>query len=106
MGKREMGDEDENDMEDKSGYEKSEVRLAWLGLEVLVSVLSAAGSGLAPAVLGTVSWLPHQILNIPVSHDEFPHLLWSLFFLCSTLSSPKNTKLSHHSLSLNDITMS
>ena len=28
MGKREMGDEDENDMEDKSGYEKSEVRLA------------------------------------------------------------------------------
>jgi len=27
-GKREMGDEDENDMEDTSGYEKSWVQLA------------------------------------------------------------------------------
>jgi len=26
--KREMGDEDENNMENKSGYEKSQVRLA------------------------------------------------------------------------------
>jgi hypothetical protein len=26
--KREMGDEDENDMENTSGYEKSQVRLA------------------------------------------------------------------------------
>jgi len=28
-----MGDEDESDMEDMSGYEKSGVRLARLGLE-------------------------------------------------------------------------
>jgi hypothetical protein len=28
MRKREMGDEDENNMEDMSGYEKSGVRLA------------------------------------------------------------------------------
>jgi len=28
MRKREMGDEDENDIEDTSGYEKSVVRLA------------------------------------------------------------------------------
>jgi len=28
-----MGDEDENDMEDTSGYDKSGVRIAWLGLE-------------------------------------------------------------------------
>jgi len=28
MRKREMGDEDENDMEDTCGYEKSGVRLA------------------------------------------------------------------------------
>jgi len=28
MRKRQMGDEDENDMEDMSGYEKSGVRLA------------------------------------------------------------------------------
>ena len=35
-GKREMGDEDENDMEDTSGYEKSGVRLAILVREDLV----------------------------------------------------------------------
>jgi len=39
MRKREMGDEDEHDMEDTSGYEISGVRLASLGLEDLVSVL-------------------------------------------------------------------
>jgi len=31
MRKREMGDQDENDVEDKSGYEKSGVQLASLG---------------------------------------------------------------------------
>jgi hypothetical protein len=31
--KREKGDEDESDMENTSGYEKSGFRLAWLGLE-------------------------------------------------------------------------
>jgi hypothetical protein len=36
--KWEMGDEDENDVEDMSGYEKSGVQLAWLGWEDLVSV--------------------------------------------------------------------
>jgi len=35
---REMEDEHENDMEDKSGYEKSAVRLARLGWEDLVLV--------------------------------------------------------------------
>jgi len=38
MRKREMGDKDDNDMEDTSGPEKSGVWLAWLGLENLVSV--------------------------------------------------------------------
>jgi len=37
MRKRD-GDEDEIDVEDASGYEKSGVRLAWFGLEDLVSV--------------------------------------------------------------------
>jgi len=36
--KREMVDEDENDVEDTSGPEKSGVRLACLGVEDLVSV--------------------------------------------------------------------
>jgi hypothetical protein len=35
---REMGDEDRNDMEDMSGFEKLGVQLARLGLEDLVSV--------------------------------------------------------------------
>jgi hypothetical protein len=36
--KREVWDEDENDVEDTSGYEKSGVQLAWLGWKDLVSV--------------------------------------------------------------------
>jgi len=38
MRKREMGDEDENDVEDTSRYENSGVQLAWLGWEDSVSV--------------------------------------------------------------------
>ena len=38
MRKREMGDEAENDVKDTSGYVKSEVQLASLGWEDLVSV--------------------------------------------------------------------
>jgi len=68
--KREMGDEYESDMEDTSGYEKSGVWLAWLGLEEawvgledLVSMLLPAESVLVPAVLGMVNWLAHEILS-------------------------------------------
>jgi len=104
--KREMADEDENDMEHTSSYEKSGEWLAWLGLEHLVSVLLHAGLGLVPAVSGMVNWLAHEILYVPVSHDDSSHLLWSLSFLCSTLPSPKNTKLCHPSLSLHAIIMS
>jgi hypothetical protein len=46
---REMGDEDGNDMEDTSRYEKSGLRLALLDLEDLVSVFSLAGWGGVPA---------------------------------------------------------
>jgi len=59
---REMGDEDENDLEDTVGYEQSGVRLAWLGCEDHVWVLVRARSGLVPAVSGMVNWLPHNIL--------------------------------------------
>jgi len=65
MRKRGMGDEDENDVEDTSGYEKSGVRLAWLGWEDLVSVLLHAGSGVVPAVSGMVNCLSHKILLSP-----------------------------------------
>jgi len=63
--KKEMGDEDENDMEDTSGYEKSGVRLAWLGSEDLISVIVPGGSGLVPAISGMVNWLAHEILSSP-----------------------------------------
>jgi len=44
--------------------------------------------------------------EVPVSHDDFPHLFYSLSFFCSTPPSPKNTKLSHPSLSLHAMIMS
>jgi len=52
---REIGDEDENNMEDTSGYAKSGVRLARLGWEDLISVLVRTGWGLVPAVSGMVN---------------------------------------------------
>jgi len=60
--KSEMGDEDQNAMEDTSGYEKSEEWLAWLGLDDLLSVLLPAGSGLVSAVSGMVNWVANEIL--------------------------------------------
>jgi len=65
MTKREMGDEDENDMEDMSGYEISGVRLASLALEDLVSMLLPAGSGLIPAISRMVNSLAHEMLLSP-----------------------------------------
>jgi len=83
--KREMGDEDENDMEDGSGYEKSGVPLAWLGLEDLVSVLLPAELGLVPAVSGMVNWLTHEILLSPTFSWFFPPFpLISLFLVLNS----------------------
>jgi len=50
-----MGDDDESDMEDMSGYDKSGLQLAGLGLEDIVSVLLPAGSGLQPAISGMLN---------------------------------------------------
>jgi len=54
MRNREMWDEDENYVEESSGYEKSGVLLARLGWEDLVSVILHTGLGLVPAVSGMV----------------------------------------------------
>jgi len=62
MRKREMGDEDENNIEDTSGYDKSGEWPAWFGLEDPISVILPAGLGLVPAVSGMVNWLSHEIL--------------------------------------------
>ena len=45
-----MGDEDGNDMEDTSKYEKSGVPLAWLGLDDVVWVLLPAASVVVSAL--------------------------------------------------------
>jgi len=70
--KRAIRDEDENDMEAMSRPEKSGVRLAWLGMEDLVSMLLPTGSGLLPAESGMVNWLTHEILLSPSFSWWFP----------------------------------
>jgi len=50
-----MGDEDENDVENTSRYEKSGVQLDLLGWEDLVLKFCHAGLGLVPAVSGMVN---------------------------------------------------
>jgi len=55
MSKREMGDEDENDMENTSGPGKSGVQLARLGLEDLILVILQPGSRVVPAIFGMVN---------------------------------------------------
>jgi len=83
--KKEMGDEDENDMENTSSYEKSGVRLAWLGLEDPVLVLLPAGSGSIPAVSGMVNWLAHEIFSSPSFSWWFPPSpLISLFLVLNS----------------------
>ena len=82
---REMGDEDENNMVDTSAYEKSGVRLAWLGLADLVLVWLSSESGLKPAVLGMVNWLSHQILlSTSFSWWFIPSPLISLFLVLNS----------------------
>jgi len=77
---REMGDEDGNDMEDMSGYEKSGVRPASFSLEHLVSVFLLAGSEVVPAVSVMENWPAHRILLSPSFSSWFrPSPLISLF---------------------------
>jgi len=52
---RENGDEDGNNMEDTSGYEKAGVQLAWLGLDDLQLLFLPARWGVVPAVPGMVN---------------------------------------------------
>jgi hypothetical protein len=70
--KRQMVDEDENDVEDTRECEKSGVLLAWLGLEELVAVVIQARLSLVPAILGMVNWLTCEILSSPSFSSWFP----------------------------------
>jgi len=70
--KREMGDKDADDMEDTSGYEKSGLRLAWLGSEELILLYLDDTLGLVPAVSGMVNWLTYEIIWNPSCSWWFP----------------------------------
>jgi len=103
--KGEMGDEDRTNMEDASGYVTSGVWLAWMRWQDLISVSLPAGLGLVRALSGMVNWLTHEILLSP-------SLSWWLslsslisLFLCWTLPSSNNMKLSHPTLSLHAMLM-
>jgi len=52
------------------------------------------------AVLGMVNWLAHDILQVPVCHEDLPHLISSLSVSSWTQPSPMNTKFSYPSVSL------
>jgi len=93
--KSQIGDKDENNMQDTRGFEKSGEPLVLLGVEDHVSLWIPAGSGLVPAESDIVNWLAHEIFKLPVSHHDFSHIFWSLSFLCTTQPSPKNKTLSH-----------
>jgi len=58
---REVGDEDVIHMVNTSWYENSGVRVAWLGVEALVSVFLPARYGVVPAIVGMLNWLAHEI---------------------------------------------
>jgi len=86
--KREIGKAGENDVQDTSRYEKSEVRLAWLGWDGRVSVVLYTRSGLIPAVSGMVNILAHEIVWSPTFSWWFvptPHVSL-LLILNSTIT--------------------
>jgi len=70
--KREMGDEDGNNMEDMGEHDKSGVGLAWMGLEDLALVIFPSISVLVPAVARMANWLAHEILISPSFSWSFP----------------------------------
>jgi len=92
-------------MENTSWNGKSGVRIAWLGIEDLVSVFILAQIEIIPAVLGIVRWPAIKFASVNVSHCNIPHFFTSRSFSASTLPSPENTKLSNLSVSLHAMIM-
>jgi len=92
-------------MENTSWNGKSGVRIAWLGIEDLVSVFILAQIEIIPAVLGIVRWPAINFASVNVSHCNIPHFFTSRSFSASTLPSPENTKLSNLSVSLHAMIM-
>jgi len=96
----EMGDNDGNDVDEISGYEKSWVRLDWLGWEDHVWMILRAWSGLVFAVSGMVNWLTHKILSSPSFSWWFPPSpLFSLFLVLNSTITLENEVKSSLSIS-------
>jgi len=86
---REMRNEDANDMEDPSRFEKSGVPHACLSLEGLISALLPHRSAIVPSVSWMRDWLAHKVLSSPSLSWWFGQApLISISFLSSTLPSP------------------
>jgi len=72
MRKREMGDKDRNDVEDTSRYEKSGIRLAWLGWESLESTCTnGAGPSLRVRVRVEIEQLPYWRSGLSINPNRY-----------------------------------
>ena len=100
MWERAQGEEDHNDMQDTSRYEKSGICLGWLGWEELGLVCYTPDHCMYMPYWGWYNDSHTKFTEVPVTHQDLPHLISSLCLSFSIGPSPKNTKLSHPSLSL------
>jgi len=81
MRKREMGEEDENDMEDISGYEKAGLHLARVDKTLYQCSYTPDYDSYLTDVVRCIDSHPKASKD-PVPSDDFPHLLSSHLSLC------------------------
>jgi len=102
---RETGDEHANDMENTRRCGRSGVHPAGYGLLFRLSVCWPARLEVVSALSGIIHRSVYKFAAVPVSYGDYHHLLWSLSFSSSPLTSPENTKFSHPSLCSHAIMM-
>jgi hypothetical protein len=93
-----MGNVDSNNMNDTSGYEKSDVWLACDDLTNLRSVVLPNWSEHTPAILGMVNWLSNRILLSLSFSWSYPNILSSPWFSSTTLPSHVKPNLPYPTL--------
>jgi len=85
-----MGDEERNNMQNRSRYAKSGVSLALYSVEDLISMLLPARLGVVPVISKIVNWLLQEIFLMPNFSRWFPPS--PLISLCIVLNSSIPTK--------------
>jgi len=107
---RDMEDDDENDTEGTSIYQKSGVQLGWLGLADLIWVSVRSGLRLYPDISGMVQFAPtcysltSQFLMMIALNFSFPqsqlyyHLSTRSWFISLYLSIPRSWVNTEHSI--------